>query len=138
MINSGYLSKRYIRLRLLLKSSLLLHALALGIVLNTVVPACLAQTSVLGNTSELSEERVKAAFLFRFIGYVDWPAMSFSKPDSPYIVGILRADGIAEELALISAGRTISNRPVIVKRLRVNDSLDGLHILFVGDRKSVV
>ncbi|QAU34518.1 YfiR family protein [Janthinobacterium sp. 17J80-10] len=132
MINSGYLLKLYVRLRLLLKGSLLLHVLALAFLSSAMAPACLAQTSVLGNPSGLSEERIKAAFLFRFIGYVDWPATAFSRPDSPYIVGVLRADGIAEELTLLSAGRTIGSRPVIVRRLQANDSLNGLHILFVG------
>jgi hypothetical protein len=127
-----YLLKRYRQLRLLLKSSRLLLAWVLCVALSSVAPACLAQTSVFGSAAGPSEEQVKAAYLLRFIGYVEWPASAFSKPDSPYVVGILHADGIAEELTVLAAGKAVSNRPVIIKRLQANDSFDGLHVLFVG------
>lgn len=133
MKNFTYPMTWYTQLRrLLLMRSGLLQALVLCIVLGAAMPPCLAQTSVLGNPAATSEGRVKAAFLFRFMGYVEWPATAFSGTDTPYVIGVLHADDIAEELTSIAAGRTVSNRPVIVKRLRENDTFNGLHVLFVG------
>lgn len=122
----------YRQLRRLLMRGGLLQALVLCVALGVAMPPCLAQTSVLGTPAGTSEGRVKAAFLFRFIGYVEWPATSFSGADSPYVIGVLHADDIAEELTAIAAGRTVSNRPVIVKRLQANDTFNGLHVLFIG------
>lgn len=132
MKNSAYPLTWYTQLQLLLMRSGLVPALLLCIGLAAAMPTCLAQTSVLGNPAATSEVRVKAAFLFRFIGYVEWPATSFSGAESPYIIGVLHADDIAEELTAIAAGRTVNNRPVIVKRLREADTFNGLHVLFIG------
>jgi len=126
----------------------LLHALTFCMILGGLTPAGLAQVPVSapapapapapasapasGNAAGASEERVKAAFLLRFIGYVEWPASAFARPDSPYIVGVLDADYIANELAALSAGRMLGSRPVMIKRLQGRDSLSGLHALFIG------
>jgi hypothetical protein len=79
-----------------------------------------------------AERSVKAAFLFKFLGYVEWPSTVFSQPDSPINIGVLGADDIAVELQQISAGRTGESRPVMVRRQREGDSLTGLHALFVA------
>ena len=78
------------------------------------------------------ELKVKAAFLYKFIGYIDWPAASFAKPDTPVTIGVVGADQLAAELAQAVSGRTANDRPVAVRRLRAGESLDGVHVLFVG------
>lgn len=78
------------------------------------------------------EQRVKAAFLYKFAGYVDWPAASFARPDTPLTIGVLGADAVANELAQAVAGRKHNERPIVVKRLKPGESLEGIHILFVG------
>jgi hypothetical protein len=60
------------------------------------------------------------------------PAKSESRRLSPYVIGIVEADVIANELIKISSGRRINNRPVIVRKLRAADALDGAHLVFVG------
>ena len=78
------------------------------------------------------ELKVKAAFLYKFIGYIDWPAASFAKPDTPVTIGVVGADQVAAELAQAVAGRTANDRPVTVRRLKAGESLDAVHVLFVG------
>jgi hypothetical protein len=78
------------------------------------------------------ELKVKAAFLYKFIGYIDWPAASFAKPDTPVVIGVVGADQVAAELTQAVTGRTANDRPVVVRRLRAGESLDGVHVLFVG------
>lgn len=90
----------------------------------TVLPASDEQTSL--------EHRVKAAFLYKIAGYVEWPNTSFPRPDTPITIGVMGAEPLAAELAQISTGRTAHNRSITVKRLKGNESLDGVHILFVG------
>jgi hypothetical protein len=78
------------------------------------------------------EHQVKAAFLYKFAGYVDWPSTSFARPDTPFTIAVAGADAIAAELVQATSGRTVEGRPVTVKRVKAGESLAGVHILFVG------
>jgi hypothetical protein len=79
-----------------------------------------------------SEASVKAAFLFKFAGYVEWPPQSFAAPDAPIVIAVLGADDVATELERIVPGRTVAGHPISVKRISDTDSLKGAHIVFVG------
>jgi hypothetical protein len=74
---------------------------------------------------------VKAAFLYKFAGYVEWPDGSASD-DLPLTIGVLGSADMADELAQITSGRTVNNRPVRIRQLEEGESLAGLHVLFVG------
>lgn len=78
------------------------------------------------------EERVKAAFIYKFLGYADFPPAAFPGPMSPITIGVLGADEIAEELARIVAGRNIGNRPVVVRPLRESELGGAMHLLFIA------
>lgn len=78
------------------------------------------------------ERGVKAAFLYKFLGYIEWPPTAFPKPDSPFVIGVVDADAVATEVTQIASGRTVSNRPVIVRRINERDPLYGVHLLFIG------
>jgi hypothetical protein len=75
------------------------------------------------------ERSVKAAYLSKFLGYVEFGEAA---PNAPLNVGVLAADDIATELARITAGRPIGGRPVQVRRLRDGDTLEGLQMVFIG------
>jgi YfiR/HmsC-like len=79
------------------------------------------------------QQRVKAAFLYKFASYVEWPAAVFKAPDSPIVIGVSGADGVATELEKAVAGRRVADRPVTVQRLPAGAAAKGCcHILFVG------
>jgi len=82
--------------------------------------------------TQASEYRVKAAFLYKFGAYIEWPDGAFARPDSPVSIGGVGADALAEELAQIVVGRSVNGRPVAVRKLRPGDSIENLHILFIG------
>lgn len=82
------------------------------------------------------EHQVKAAFLYKFAGYVDWPATAFARPDTPLTIGLVGAEPVATELIQAVSGRTVNGRTVTVRRLRAGDSLAGVHILFMGRAES--
>ncbi len=81
---------------------------------------------------EALELRVKAAFLYKFAGYVEWPTKSFAGPETPVTIGVIGSESLATELAQAVTGRTVNDRQVTVKRLKAGESLAGIHILFVG------
>jgi hypothetical protein len=78
------------------------------------------------------ERRVKAALLYRFINYVEWPDSAFASAGAPFTIAIAGAEGLAAELSEFAAGRTVLNRPLAVRRLRGPDSAKDAHILFVA------
>lgn len=81
---------------------------------------------------EVAEHQVKAAFLYKFTGYVEWPNSAFAQPDSPVVIGVMDADEVAQELTRMVTGRRAGNRPLVVRRVDASDALTDLHVLFVG------
>ena len=55
--------------------------------------------------SDLSEYQVKAAFLFNFTKFVEWPDGSFEDPQAPIVVGIIGDDPFGDDLGRIIAGQ---------------------------------
>jgi len=98
--------------------------------------ALLAAASALGQGDRASEAQVKAAFLYKFGGFIEWPAAAFSRADSAFVIGVLGAEGAAAELERVVAARNIQGRSVAVHRLKRGESLAGLHLLFVGQSES--
>jgi hypothetical protein len=78
------------------------------------------------------ERRVKAAFLYKFLGYAEFPANAFADASAPLTIGVVDADDLAEELARIVAGRTVSNRGISVRVLHEWEIGTPVHMLFVG------
>jgi hypothetical protein len=82
------------------------------------------------------EQSIKAAFLYKFLSYVEWRPGTFAHPASPIVIGVLGATDVAEQLTAIAAGRKAGERPIEVRSVRVTDALDGVHMLFVGRDQS--
>jgi hypothetical protein len=97
-------------------------------VLFLLVPLCASGQAL--------EHEVKAAYLFRFLSFVEWPQSSFARPDSPIVIGVLGAEDVLEELRAIVPGRVVQGRPVAAQRVsldgRLGAALAGVHVLFVG------
>jgi hypothetical protein len=94
-----------------------------------VAAVCSAQTR---DAAPVTASSVKAAFLYKFAGYVEWPA-SATATDAPITIGVAGADPLAAELAEITRGRTVAGRPINVRRVAASDSFEGLQILFIGN-----
>ncbi|MDB5868578.1 MAG: hypothetical protein JWP96_910 [Polaromonas sp.] len=78
------------------------------------------------------ESAVKAAFLFKFGAFVDWPAGMFKRPDEPLVIGIAGDEAVATDLEQLAAGRTLAGRPVKTVRLNGADVSPDVHVLFLG------
>ena len=83
--------------------------------------------------AEVSEEALKAAFVYKFLAYAEWPSHAFKSATTPFVIGVIGADNIASELAQLVPGRTVNDRPVEVKVLKEGASLQGIHLLVVGE-----
>lgn len=91
---------------------------------------------------ELPQYQVKAAFIYNFIKFVEWPEESFSEKNSPYVIGVLGIDPFFESDLLLNylnqavEGKTINNREILVKpsspsSTRISDFKD-CHLVFIS------
>lgn len=78
------------------------------------------------------EQEVKAAFLYRFLDYVEWPAAALGSASAPIVIGVLGHDDVADELRRIVANRRVGRHPVEVRRVTAETALDGVQALFIG------
>lgn len=77
------------------------------------------------------EYQVKAAFLYNFAKFVEWPAGAFEKPQTPYSICVLGSDPFGEDLD-IAAAENVQGRKMMVRRLGDVKNAAGCHILFVS------
>ena len=77
-----------------------------------------------------SEDAIKAAYLYRFAGYVYWPE---SGPgNAPFTIDVLGAPGIAKELRRLLPGHLINNRPPQVREITGTRDLGTAQMVYVG------
>ena len=93
---------------------------------------CLAAPSV----SAQSEDQVKAAFLFNFARYVEWPAEAFEGSGAAITICVLGDEGFEEIVASTVAGKRVGERPVEVAS-SVED-FARCHLAYVGDDEADV
>ena len=83
------------------------------------------------HAQQASEAAVKAAFIYRFANYVEWPESAFPA-DASFTIGVAGADEVAAELEKIVPGRIVNGRRVVARRVGEGDAVRGLHVLFIG------
>lgn len=79
-----------------------------------------------------TEHEVKAAFLYNFARFVEWPKEAWASPDQPFVVGVLGEDPFGETLDRTLAGKTVAERPIVVRRLSSSEGAHEVQILFVS------
>lgn len=97
-------------------------------------PLAFAQASAPG------EYQVKAAFLFHFAQYVDWPAAAFENANAPLTYCTLGEDPFHGALEASLNGKTIGPHPLRIKHLKQNREASGCQVLFLSaaEEKSIV
>lgn len=80
----------------------------------------------------VTEASVKAAFLYKFCGYVDWPPARFASPTAPFVIGVMHDDEIAAQLERLLPGRSVETHPVVVRRMKPGESAANVQVLFIG------
>ncbi len=78
------------------------------------------------------DSAVKAAFLYKFGSFVDWPAASFKGPQDPLVIGVLGDEAVADDLGQLAAGRSVEGRPLRLRILKDGEPVGAVHLLFIG------
>lgn len=82
--------------------------------------------------AQSKEYQLKAAFLFNFAQFVEWPPETFATPDAPFCIGVLGDDPFGSALDAMVQGETISGHKITVLRASQLDVLKNCQIVFVS------
>jgi hypothetical protein len=108
--------------------------LLVGAALGLAPLLALEGTAAAQPTQPTRESAVKAAFLYKFPAFVEWPPRTFTKPDQRLVIGVWGDDEVAADLEQLVTSRT-DERPVSVRRVQDEAQIDGVHVLFVARRR---
>lgn len=81
---------------------------------------------------EVSEAQVKAAFVYNFARFTEWPPAAFAAPDAPIIIGVVEDASFAHTLEQTVKGKQINGRGIRVKPITSDADLKGrLHVVYL-------
>jgi YfiR/HmsC-like len=78
------------------------------------------------------EYQIKAAFLFNFAQFVEWPATAFTNADAPLCIGILGDDPFGPALEETLKDETIHDRKLTVLRSHHVEDLKACQMVFIN------
>lgn len=79
------------------------------------------------------ESEIKAAYLFNFGIFTQWPLGKAESTNAPFVIGVMGNNTVATELDKIAAqARQIGGRKLVIHRLKPDADLSDCHILFIG------
>jgi hypothetical protein len=80
----------------------------------------------------LSEYEVKAAFLFNFTRFVEWPPDAFPTDTTPIVIGLFHSDPFGAALRRVVDGQTVRGRAVEIRVVKSYDEVRACHMVFVS------
>lgn len=90
-----------------------------------------AMPALAANGDDL-EYQVKAAMIYNFTRFVDWPPAVWKGSHDPMIVGILGSDPLGPTLDDVLQGKSHEGRDIRVRRVHSIEGIEGCHLLFIS------
>ncbi len=82
------------------------------------------------------EYQVKAAFLYNFAKFIEWPPSSFSDVSAPLRICVLGRDPFGEELRNITKDKMVNGHKLEVSQVPDLQPARGCHILFIASSET--
>jgi hypothetical protein len=98
------------------------HRVLLGVLLAVTVHS---QTAI-------GEYQVKAAFLYNFAKFSEWPPQTFKTDKDPMRICVLGENSFGSALGEAVGGKTVSGRPFVVAEISDAKQAGDCQIVFVG------
>ena len=78
------------------------------------------------------EYKIKAAYMFNFAKFVEWPPGAFPTQDTPVTLCVLGKDPFGSHLEKTIGDKSIAGRPLQIERVEENKPPPNCHILFIS------
>lgn len=99
----------------------------------TAIAACFFSIVLCAHAQPASapEYEVKAAFIYNFAKFVEWPEGAFSTGDSDMVLCVANEIPFGKALESIR-GKTVKGRRIVVRQYKDVEDIAACHILFIG------
>lgn len=105
-----------------------------AITLGLFVALAAALTTVRAGAQDRAVEyAVKATFLYKFAGFVEWPQGAFASAADPLVICAAGNDGVTALLDDATRGQSVDGHPVVVTHVPPGARLPHCHILYVAE-----
>jgi hypothetical protein len=92
----------------------------------------LAGISLNAQQPQPTEYQLKAAYLFNFARFVEWPKTAFQNPTSPVVIGILGENPFHDDLSRVIGSKLVDTHPVVIKEFRSASEVTNCHVIFIS------
>lgn len=89
-------------------------------------------TPARGQANPSVEYQVKAAFVFSFVKFIEWPSDTFESINGPIILCVFGYNPLGSALDDIIRGKTINGRAVVPRRINELPDLKSCQLVFVS------
>ncbi len=89
-------------------------------------------TPSVGQPAVSREYTIKAAYLYNFGRYVQWPDDAFDGSGAPLVIGVLGPDPFGDALNVVAQTKQVHGRRIVVRRFASMADYTPCHILFVA------
>ncbi len=97
------------------------------------VLACVTGATPLHAAALDLEYEIKAAFLYNFAKFVEWPPTAFDAADAPIVFCVVGHNPFNGSLARVVSDRTANGRRIEVRHLAADDNLSGCNLIFMAE-----
>jgi hypothetical protein len=95
-----------------------------------VLALCLVAQAGGADVVVTKEHEIKAAFVYNFLKFVEWPEDRFGKTNSPVIIGVVGTSPITAALEITVKDRAINGREIHVKTVETLEGAKASHLLY--------
>jgi hypothetical protein len=103
-----------------------------ALVLIVAISLCLLNQADCGAQSA-TEYQVKAAYLFNFLKFVEWPEAPPREVQTKWVIGVIGTSPVGDESLKLAESKNVLGRELEVKTFKPTENLRGCNILFVSD-----
>lgn len=96
------------------------------------------QVAICAGLSKSKEYELKAAFVYNFTKFIEWPPQSFATVDAPIVIGVLGDCALGPQLDKLVKDRTVHGRSLVVTQVENVEQALLTHVLFVSRSESAL
>jgi len=89
-------------------------------------------TELHAESSTPQEYKVKAAFIYNFAKFIEWPEKSFAKDYNAFELCIIGKDPFGDAIKTIE-GKTVKEKELMVKRIKMIEDIGSCSMLFISE-----
>ncbi|HWM90554.1 MAG TPA: YfiR family protein [Thermoanaerobaculia bacterium] len=104
----------------------------MAVLRKAILAALLLAGPVTPAAAQTPEYDLKAAFLYNFVKFVEWPEDAFDGERAPVAICVFGEDPFGRTLDAVIQGERVGERRLVVQRPDSLDDLKDCHVLFVS------